>query len=124
MNCTAVYESALTLIGEPAHVPAIDDYKKRAPSLLGVVHHRFVRISEALTGNKIPRSSLHIASLEDEFPLDESLFYAASLALASLLILDEQPVLAAILDERAEGSAAAAAKDAVTVTPTKEVYPG
>ncbi len=124
MNCTSVYQSALTLIGEQAHVPALDDYQKRAPSLLGVVHHRFVRISEALTGTKISRSSLHIASLEDEFPLNESLFYAASLALASLLILDEQPVLAAILDERAEASASAAAKDAVTVTPTKEVYPG
>lgn len=123
MICNNIYQTALALIGEPNHSTGTADYEKRAPHLLGVIFHRLVRISEAITGTALDRTKLFIASLDEEFPLDERLFCAAALALASLFVLDELPELAAELDERADAEAELAAREAVSVTPTREVYP-
>ncbi len=119
-----VYHAALNVIGEQMHRPALCDYESRSVSLLGVVFSRFAHISSLINGTEIDLANLIIDTLDCDFPLDTSLFPASALALGSLLIIDEFPELSASLEERAEKSAAIAAKAAESVTSTKEVYPG
>ncbi len=124
MTCTNVYHAALNLIGESVHHPALCDYESRAIALLGAVFSRFAPISALINGIQLASDDLIIDDLERNFPLDTSLFIASAFALGSLLVIDEYPELSASLDERAEKSAAIAAKTAESVTSTKEVYPG
>ena len=122
MTLRNVYNVALALIGEVAHLSNTDDYEARAPYLLVTVAERFAALSEKISGVKAEVITEN--TLDTEFPLDRSLFAAASLALGSLLIIDELPELSEALEKRAERAAKIAADAVCTVTSTKEVYPG
>lgn len=122
MTCNSIYLTALSLIGETEHNTGTADYAERAIRLTEVVLARFARVSELLSGTKISSIDIAIDSLDADFPLDERLCSAVSLALASLLVLDELPELAAELDARADAAASDAAKDAIVISPTREVY--
>lgn len=122
MTCFDIYLTSLNLIGEPEDTSATADYQVRAVRLFGYVLAKLYSVHKALGGNDIDISELICDTLDIEFMLDSRLIPAASLELASLLLLDELPEISEALKKRAEEECARVAAEAVSVTPTREVY--
>ncbi|MBQ2709262.1 MAG: hypothetical protein IJF67_13425 [Clostridia bacterium] len=121
MTCNSVYETALALLGEAGDAPGLADYRSRAPHLLGIITRRLAGASVLIDGRAV---SALTPSLTDPFPLAERLMPAAAGMLASMLILDELPELAAILAEQAERDRLAAGSELPVpdIGSVREVY--
>ncbi|MBQ8510564.1 MAG: hypothetical protein IJ493_11725 [Clostridia bacterium] len=112
MTCNNIYEKALALIGDMPTDAGTEYYADRAPALLSMV----VREYAPITGTVVPE----ITSLDASFPLDDRLAPPAAMRLAALLIIDELPGTAEVLN-----SSAARSLQAVwgaEISSIKEVY--
>jgi len=121
MTCNSVYETALALLGEAGDAPGLADYRSRAPHLLDIIIRRLAGASALIDGRAVTALT---PSLTDPFPLAERLMPAAAGMLASMLILDELPELAAILAEQAERDRLAAGSELPVpdIGSVREVY--
>ena len=121
MTCNSVYETALALLGEAGDAPGLADYRSRAPHLLGIIIGRLAGASALIDGRTVTAAK---PALTDPFPLAERLLPAAAGMLASMLILDELPELAAILAEQAERDRLAAGSELPVpdIGSVREVY--
>ena len=122
MTCNSVYETALALLGEAGDAPGLADYRSRAPHLLGIIIARLAGASALIDGRTVTAAAK--PALTDPFPLAERLMPAAAGMLASMLILDELPELAAILAEQAERDRLAAGSELPVpdIGSVREVY--
>ncbi len=98
MTNLLIYQTALALLGETDEQNSCADYRARAPLLLRVIVSRLSAVSELIDGNTVSDAEL---SLGGAFPLAKSLAWTAAEMLASMLILDELPDLAARLNQSA-----------------------
>ncbi len=122
MNCRQIFEAALSLIGIPVNSANIHDYEERALKLFFVVLMQYRSLSTAICGTDHKVHTLFINTLDTGFPLDQRTMPAACYTLASLLIIDELPDLAAELEQRASEAVAEISKEVVEITPITEVY--
>jgi len=121
MTCKSVYETALALLGEAGDNPGLADYRSRAPLLLGIITARLAAASTAIDGKAVKVATL---TLDSTFPLADRLMPTAAGMLASMLVLDELPELAAILAEHAERDRLAAGSELPVpdIGSVREVY--
>ena len=117
-----IYLSALAFIGEPEDSAGAADYKKRAVLLLPHIVSSLIHIHQLL-GNESPDASKLLTVTHDsEFPLDLRLSTAASLQLASLLIIDELGEMSQTLSKRASEEAERVLSGVTVIGSTREVY--
>lgn len=92
MKNRKIYETALCLLAEPRESLRLDDYAERTPLIL----ESFIIDNSELdddyrkkvTQNMNEKKQTTSAELDDEFPLSERFCLAASLYLASMLVID------------------------------------
>ena len=90
-----IYESALRLLGESLNEGENEDYKESAAFLIAAFCNETERIDDAIRKatalGKRPYFNPVWVSLDEDFPSAEKLAPAASLYLAAMLILDDDP---------------------------------